>query len=446
MSVMNVGYARTDITPKESVPLMGYGNTKDRMSNNVLDPLYATCIAFVNDAGEKALIFTIDFTDGGCTTTTEIRPAISEATGIPVEYIQVAGTHTHSAPDVRGNQFESVVNYREYMKTQMVKAAVEALADAKPARLYMTRTMTQHIHFLRHYIMEDGTYAGPNFGDRTLTPVSHVGKADDEMQLVKITREGGKDIILCNFGVHLTCSGGMKKYDVSADIAGAMRKYVEANRDVLFAYFTGACGNLAHDSMIKEENVLGINLRDFDARGKALSEFALAAEDTYTEAAFGAIRACARDIECEVNHSTDHLAEKAREIYAFFFATNDRDLANEMARKHGFRSVYDAGAVMRRSDLPPVENITLNAVCVGDLAFSVAPYEMFSENGRFIKDNSQFPMTFVLTVANDRSYSYMPILECFKYGSYEANSCPYLPGIAEHFANEFVDMLHELKK
>ena len=152
-----------------------------------------------------------------------------------------------------------------------------------------------------------------------------------------------------------------------------------------------------------------------------------------------------RGVECEVNHSTDHMAEKAAEVYAFFFATNDRDRANKLAAEYGFRSVYDANAVSTRSKKPPVDTVHLNAVSVGDLAFAVAPYEMFSENGRFIKDHSQFPMTFVLTVANDRSYSYMPIKESFDYGCYEANSCPYMPGIAERFADEFVSMLQELK-
>lgn len=444
MCTMKVGYARTDITPKESIPLMGFGNTKDRLSNNVLDPLYATCIAFVNEAGEKALVFTIDFTDGGCTTTTEIRPAISVATGVPMEYIQVSATHTHSAPDIRETRFESVVNYRAYMQEQMVRAAVEALADAKPAKLYLTRTITEQMHFLRHYLMEDGSYSGPNFGNRSLTPVAHVGTADDEMLLAKITREGGKDIILCNFGVHPICTGGMKRYNVSADIIGAMRTHMEARTGCHFAYFTGACGNLAHESNIKEENLFPVT--DHDSRGKALTDYATAAESSYVEADFGDIRACVRDVECEVNHSTDHMAEKAREIYAFFFTTNDRDAANKMAKEHGFRSVYDAGAVVRRSDLPPTQTVRLNALCVGDLAFAVAPYEMFCENGMFIKENSGFPMTFVLTNANEYTYSYMPIKACFEYGSYEANSCPYMPGIAERFADEFVSMLEELKK
>ena len=62
---MKVGYARTDITPQEAVPLAGYGNTSDRLSEVILDPLYATCIAFENEAGEKALVYTVDLINAG---------------------------------------------------------------------------------------------------------------------------------------------------------------------------------------------------------------------------------------------------------------------------------------------------------------------------------------------------------------------------------------------
>ena len=43
---VRVGFARADITPIESVPLRGYGNTSRRMSGPILTPLYATCMAF----------------------------------------------------------------------------------------------------------------------------------------------------------------------------------------------------------------------------------------------------------------------------------------------------------------------------------------------------------------------------------------------------------------
>lgn len=444
MSVMNVGYARADITPKESVPLAGYGNTSGRMSNNVLDPLYATCVAFVNEAGEKALIFTVDLIDAGRTVTSRIRPAISKMTGVPEDMIQVSGTHSHAAPDTRNDDEASIHRYWDHQQEQMVKAAVAALADAKPAKLYLTRTMTQNLNFVRHYIMEDGTYAGANFGNLNQKAVAHTGQPDPEMQLARITREGGKDIILCNFGVHQTNTGGSKFYNISADIAGAMRARMEQETDCLFAYFTGACGNVVPGTKIEEERV--VPHLDHIAHGKALARYAMDAADNYTEASFGAIRSLKRTVECEINHTTDHLVPLATEVYDYFAKVNDVKLANEYAMERGFIRVYHAGAIMRRAKLPASEAVTLNAIAVGDLAFAVAPYEMFCENGIEIKENSPFAMTFVLTLANRASMGYMPTRESFAYNCYEAYNCRFTPGIGEKLAAEFVDMVQELKK
>ena len=46
---LRVGFARVDVSPLESVPLEGYGNTHTRMSQGILDPIMGTCIVFTDD-------------------------------------------------------------------------------------------------------------------------------------------------------------------------------------------------------------------------------------------------------------------------------------------------------------------------------------------------------------------------------------------------------------
>jgi len=443
MSSMKVGYARKEITPQESVPLAGYGNTSSRMSQTILDPLYATCVAFENERGVRALVFTIDLISGGKTTTTHIRPAISKATGIPESHIQVSGTHSHATPDTLNEAVESMGRYLRYLQEQMVQAAVNALADLKPSQLFLTRTTTKNMNFVRHYLMADGTYTTPNFGNHSQPIVGHESDADPVMQLAKITRKGGKDIILCNFGVHQTDTGGQKKYDVSADIAGAMRAEYEARTDCCFAYFTGACGNVNPVSNIAAENV--VPERDHVAHGKALANYALNAADAYVPADFGPIRAVSSTREYAINHTTDHLAPQGKKVWDLFIETNDRDLGNKLARECGFSSVYHASAVAKRKDMPASDAITIHALCVGDLVFALAPYEMFDTNGMEIKKNSPFEMTMVLTLANQASVGYMPTRMSFEHGSYAADTCRFMPGIGEELAQQFISLLKDLK-
>jgi len=59
-----VGYARENITPTESVPMGGYGNTDKRWSKQYLDYLYATCIAVTGANGESVILYTMDLMSG----------------------------------------------------------------------------------------------------------------------------------------------------------------------------------------------------------------------------------------------------------------------------------------------------------------------------------------------------------------------------------------------
>ena len=59
--VLKVGYGRVDITPEESVPLRGLGgDTSNRMSKDVKNPLYATCIAFTDETDNTILLMELD--------------------------------------------------------------------------------------------------------------------------------------------------------------------------------------------------------------------------------------------------------------------------------------------------------------------------------------------------------------------------------------------------
>jgi len=82
---LSVGYARVDITPEESVPLAGYGNSMQRLSQGVLDPLYATCIAITDSDGHSVLLCTVDLINTVDSYCIPARDAISKKYGISRE-------------------------------------------------------------------------------------------------------------------------------------------------------------------------------------------------------------------------------------------------------------------------------------------------------------------------------------------------------------------------
>ena len=88
--------------------------------------------------------------------------------------------------------------------------------------------------------------------------------------------------------------------------------------------------------------------------------------------------------------------------------------------------------------------MSLFALKVGDLAFACAPYEMFGESGMHIKEFAPYAMTFIMSCCND-SRSYLATKLAFNHGCYEVDSRWYPVGTAEKLADEFVEMLKEIK-
>ena len=121
-----VGFARVDITPKESVPLAGYGNTAARYSQVILDHLTATCIAFTQGE-DTVLLFTQDLVCTNHKWARPIRERIEKELGVPADRIFIHATHTHSAPDTL-SQEPAIQRYQPLHAEQLFTAAREALA------------------------------------------------------------------------------------------------------------------------------------------------------------------------------------------------------------------------------------------------------------------------------------------------------------------------------
>ena len=437
---LSVGFGRVCITPKESVPLGGYGNSSRRMSQNILSDLYSTCVAFSDSEGSTVLLYHNDLGNCNKKVFPAARKAISEAIGLPVERIMLCCTHTHSGPDMGNDEEASIVRYRPWLIQQFIEAAKLALADRKPATAEMGFTETKALNFVRHYIMNDGSIVGDNHGDPTGKEyVGHTTEADPQMRLLKFTREGGKDVLLVNWQSHPHRTGGGKKYDISADIIGAMRDEMEKELGCLFAYYSGGSGNINPHSRIKEENIT----QDYLEQGKALADTALAALGQLTPIRTGKVQTLYLPYQARVNHTQDHLLEKAKELSALWKGGMPGKDVTKLARPYGLFSPYHCGAVITKADMPETALVEMYAISIGDVAFITAPCEMFDTNAKYIRDNSPFPMTFIVTYANHAA-SYIPSAYAYTYGCYEADNGRMQPGTGEQMTYEYLRLLRKL--
>ncbi len=420
-----IGYGRVDITPVNDQPLRGIGNSHMRMPNVLIDPLYTTCLAFTDAEGHTALVYTSDQTIAWKTITSALREKVKAAFGIPEENVVICNTHTHSAPDVSLS-----TDYNDWYVQRLFEAAEAAMADRKLGTMEIGRTdKTFRLNFVRHYFLDENGKS-----------CAHKAEPDPQVQVVKITREGGKPILLMNWQSHPCWGLGINKKGISADYIGAIRRYVEKKTDMLFAFYQGAAGNIASKSRVKSE----LLTTDMELYGGLLGERALLALEETEPLAGGSVRGALRTVTLTVDHSDDHRIADAQIIADFWAKTNDRKQADILGKSYDIHSPYHAGAILKRYNMPATKEMTIGAIAVGELAFPWSPYEMFCENGMYIKENSPFPGTFVLTVSNER-HSYLASKKAYDYGCYEYDVRDYVRGTAEFLADEFVKMLKEIR-
>lgn len=433
----SVGFGRVDISPTEPTPLRGYGFSSGRMSGDIQDPLYATCIAMTDSGQNTVLLFTLDLTNSYTEVMNAARQQISEETGVPVDAIMVAATHNHSSPDLLNLLEPSVPRYIESLIGWMTQAAVAAMADRASAQVYIASTETENLNFVRRYQLQNGTYAGDNFGSFKSAPIAcHETDADNQLQLVRFQREGKKDIILANFQTHPHREGGSKNTNVTADLIAPFREKMESTLDCYFAYFTGASGNINPTSRIESENVTA----NYIEQGHALADYALAAFDSFKEIPTTSVQITNVVYKGRVDHTYSAWGEIAVEAIDHYMAYGEIEFYKQFFQGSGIRNVYQLNAVASRSKLPKEADITLYAISLGDLAFVTVPFEMFDTNGMEIKNGSPFSMTFVLSCAND-NLSYLPSEIAFKHGGYAVDVTLFERGTAEELVERYLDML-----
>ena len=437
---VRVGFGRVDITPVESVPLRGYGNTSRRMSGPVLTPLYATCLAF-SDGENTALLYTMDLTGNGSVCDNVHRPAIAEATGIPVNNIHLSASHNHSAPDVDNTGIPSIPRYNKQLEAKLIMAAMEALADLSYTRIFVTSIETEGLNFVRRYVREDGTYCGDNYGSGSTSPIAcHESEADRQLQLVYFNREGNKkNVILANFQGHPHRMGGGTNPTITSDIVGYFRDEMERRTGCLLAYATGGSGNQNSGSRIMEEMAAKVPAD----HGKMLADFACRSFRTFKEVGACGVNAISKEMEMPLNHSLDHMVEEAKVIQQLWMETNDNKLCAQRGIPYGINSPYHAGAIIRKASLPETFQISIHALKVGDVGIAVAPYEMFDTNGKQIKDGSPFAMTVVATCANS-GQGYVPSALGWEHGGYSCDTTRFCPGSGEQLAQEYIGLLEAI--
>ena len=450
-----VGFSRIDITPDDSVPLAGYGNTSFRMSQNILDPITFTAIALTDKNDNTVLLCTVDLINVFTDKTKILRENISKATGVKKEQIIIDATHTHSGPDAYTIDMDCMINFYDKYFDLAVECAKSALADRAPATMMIGRTNTNKLNFIRHYFAEDGSPVSDNHDARKSTDipiVKHATEVNSTMHLIKFVRNGvsgevcgvspqdKKDVVLINWRAHGTKTGGGKKYDVSADYPYPLRKFVEQDAGVLCAYFQGEAGNVNPQSRIAEERTDP----DYMVYGRQLADVALNGLKDLHEVPQGTIKHSVEKFTYNVNHAFEDIMDIVHETQRIWRETNSSKATKEFCMPYGIFSPYHANAIANRSHLPATSDCELNVMLISNVAFAFAPFEVFDTLGMIIKENSKYTETLVMGYSCE-SRGYLPSKIAYEYGCYEADCTKMAEGTGEKVAEKLVQMINNIK-
>ena len=231
--VFKAGAAQVDVTPREPVPLWGYGDRHAKLSEGTLDPLMATAV--VIQAGKnKVAIVGLDIGRSPVEDSLQrIREQIKTKADIDVSFI--AGSHTHHGPVVelsdkpgRGRgRFDAAIRYNERLEQGIIEAILTADAQRVDAQI-ATGTMTlENFNRNRH----SGLVSPP---------------CDRQLSLMRLTRseDGASIATVVNFTAHPT-SLPSDSCQFSSDFVGPMRQLIEKELGGQAIFMQGAAGDIS---------------------------------------------------------------------------------------------------------------------------------------------------------------------------------------------------------
>ena len=483
---LKVGFSRVDITPPLGNFMPGY--YQDRFAKEVLDPLQINMVAF-SDGKTTALVAQYDTEALSDVVADRMRDAIVAATGVARDAIILHASHTHDggflavktdhgsnvAGDRIGGKFGKLTDlYVDMAVTRSADAAVYAIRDLKPAKLSCGRSEAKRISFGRRYVMKDGKVA-TNPGTNNPNIVRPAGTADEQVQVLRIDREGGEAICVINFQTHPDVVGGET---ITADWPGLTRAVFEAATfgEAFCVVINGTQGDVNHCNVLPRPGELNGLKRDFDAVDRGYDHakhmanvLAAAALNVWMKCVAldaGEVKFGVRTVKTPVHKAKDSDAKNlawANDVWALHeksvkdgtvatdkdlvtlkYGWKDMELTTEVARAGRIRNM-----AKKASDF---HEIPLYAITIGkSVAFGGFPGEPFNDIGKALKAKSPFAISIFSCLSNG-SRGYFPFFDAaketvdYENSGYEFATSPFGPSVADDLIAGEMGLLESLYK
>lgn len=410
--MINAGFARGKITPREGLLMGGY-RLRRGVALGTHDDLYATCVV-ISDGQTKVALISLDLLCLPHEAVWHLKEDISDKANIAPEQTIIACTHTHSGPGTLGLAGKNDANddYINSLPDLVSPLVIDAHQRMRRTKVSILQTHIPDVAFNRRIKLKDGSLA-INIDKINPQDVQSAGVTDPWATIIFF--EVGAETIgsLVNFTLHPTIldeTNFLYSRDYPGYLVDALNKQIPGKPLGLF--FNGAFGNI---NQIKIPGEWISTYQEAQRIGRKIAGYLL--------------KNRSRRIGLEI----PTLAVKTESIYIPCrppVSTSQTDLASEAIVGHDQNEIQQSGTHLsaEKEELfllevqslaeHTQEQVELQILRFGEVEIFVLPGEIFVEMGIEVKKRSSNPYPLIFGNANGY-IGYVPTVSAFKEGGYE---------------------------
>jgi len=241
------GLAKTDITPRVPVRMVGYAS-RDYEGEPDENKLFARALAIGNGEGELgSLMITADLLGIPKTLSDRVYARIEKKLGISREKFAISATHTHGGPSLSDymqelhfckylpdSERQHIDEYTDWLVDRLEQIAIEAAESRQPANLRWGEGSAGFA--MNRRVIKDGKWAGmrpnPQGSVDHSVPVLTVTAADDGQRVLGV---------FLSYACHCTSYAPPNK-GFHGDWAGAAAQTIEKRHPNSIALVAAGCG------------------------------------------------------------------------------------------------------------------------------------------------------------------------------------------------------------
>lgn len=436
-NTMYAGFHAIDVTPPMGLNIPGYYHP--RYADGVETELLLRAAAFVC-GDQKAVVFNCESIGIRAAAFEIIKKKVAARCGISEDAIYINCVHSHTSFRILpiGEATDDLDIFMLRLYQQFCDCAQFAFEDLKPCSLQVATGKAEETAFVRRYRMADGTArTNPSLGDPNI--VCPIGKPDERVFVIRVQREGGKEILIVSFATHADMIGGTK---YTPDWPGYLVRTLDNALDhqVHSMFLLGCEGNCGtRNAMSNKKRVKGPALAKKLAR-KVAAEV-LRIYDSAEPVASQTLSYCCKYVQIGKNAYDPAQLPMAQEITKIYKESGIH--APEL--KDYPMKAQEALRIVANLSRPEFFNLRISGLRIGDIALVGMPGEPFASIGMDVVEKSKVPLTLVTACTNGHE-GYYPDAQAYKESgySYERASSPFASDCGQILIEGALDVIDQL--